>query len=48
MSTACSGRMPGSRRAALAQGRLVNVLAGIQHDAHSRTFTVFFVQLEGI
>jgi len=33
---------------ALAQGRLVKVLAGIQHDANSRTFTVFFVRLTGI
>jgi hypothetical protein len=33
---------------ALAQGRLVKVLAGIQHDANSRTFTVYFVRLTGI
>lgn len=33
-------------RAAIAQGRLVKVLAGIQHDANSRTFTVFFVKVE--
>ena len=35
-------------RTALAQGRLVKMLAGIQHDANSRTFTVFFVKVQEI
>lgn len=35
-------------RTAIAQGRLVKILAGIQHDPNSQTFTVFFVKLEGV